>query len=47
MKAARETSYSPYVMASKILQEIGRNTGIHPLYQANTPALKAITIISI
>ena len=27
MKAARETSYSPYVMASKILQEIGRNNG--------------------
>ena len=27
MKAAKETSYSPYVMASKILQEIGRNNG--------------------
>ncbi len=25
MKAAKETSYSPYVMASKILQEIGNN----------------------
>ena len=31
MKAAKETSYSPYVMASKILQEIGNN--------ANSPCI--------
>ena len=30
MKAAKETSYSPYVMASKILQEIGKNNGDSP-----------------
>ena len=39
MKAAKETSYSPYVMASKILQEIGNNanspfiSGKYPGYE--------------
>lgn len=37
MKAAKETSYSPYVMASKILQEIGKNNGNSPFISGNYP----------
>ena len=37
MKAARETSYSPYVMASKILQEIGKNNGNSPFISGKYP----------
>ena len=40
MKAAKETSYSPYVMASKILQEIGRNNGNSPFISGEYPGLK-------
>ena len=36
MKAAKETSYSPYVMASKILQEIGNNAN-SPFISGNYP----------
>ena len=37
MKAAKETSFSPYVMASKILQEIGRNNGNSPFISGKYP----------
>ena len=37
MKAAKETSYSPYVMASKILQEIGKNNGNSPFISGKYP----------
>ena len=37
MKAAKESSYSPYVMASKILQEIGRNNGNSPFISGKYP----------
>ena len=40
MKAARETSYSPYVMASKILQEIGRNNGNSPFISGKYPGFE-------
>ena len=37
MRAAQETSYSPYVMASKILQEIGKNNGNSPFISGKYP----------
>ena len=40
MKAAQETSYSPYVMASKILQEIGRNNGNSPFISGKYPGFE-------
>lgn len=40
MKAAKETSYSPYVMASKILQEIGKNNGNSPFISGKYPGFK-------
>lgn len=40
MKAAKETSYSPYVMASKILQEIGKNNGNSPFISGKYPGFE-------
>ena len=40
MKAAKESSYSPYVMASKILQEIGRNNGNSPFISGKYPGFE-------
>ena len=40
MKAAKETSFSPYVMASKILQEIGRNNGNSPFISGKYPGFE-------